>query len=91
MLSGANLAAPGLTSRGGRLPGKVEEVGGEYANAGKELEAGEVVVVDAEGKRHACMVGVLRMGSREMREKGKGIAVEGGHFVGDGLWRLDLS
>lgn len=90
MLSGATLMVPGLTSAGGRLPG--EEEGDEVQwGGGKELEAGEVVVVDAEGKENACMIGVLKMGTKEMKEKKKGVGIEGGHFVGDGLWKLDLS
>ena len=79
-----------MTSKGGRLPGD-EEAGEEYGNEGKELEEGDVVVVDAEGKENACMVGVLKMGSQQMKEQKKGIAIENGHFVGDGLWKLDLS
>ena len=93
VLSGATLMVPGLTSAGGRLPGDegTEEEMEAYGNGGQELEAGDVVVVDAEGKENACMVGVLKMGSKEMKEKKKGIAIENGHYVGDGLWKLDLS
>ena len=50
-----------------------------------------MVVVDAEGKENACMIGVLKMGTKEMKEKKKGVAIENGHYVGDGLWKLDLS
>lgn len=89
---------PGLTSAGGRLPGKgdgtgplAEEEKEAYGNEGQELEVGDVVVVNAEGKEHACMIGVLKMGSAEMKEKKKGVAIENGHFVGDGLWKLDVS
>lgn len=88
VLSGAALMVPGLTSPGGRLPGSEEE---EYGNGGKEIEAGEVVVVEAEGKEHACMIGILKMGTAEMKEKKKGPGMENGHYVGDGLWTLDLS
>ena len=92
VLSGATLMVPGLTSAGGRLPGDegTEEETKAYGNGGQEVEAGEVVVVDAEGKENACMVGVLKMGSQEMKEKKKGIAIENGHYLGDGLWKLDL-
>lgn len=89
VLSGAALMVPGLTSPGGRLPGGADME--EWANDGKELEAGDVVVVDAEGKDNACMVGVLKMGSKEMKEKKKGPGIENGHYVGDGLWKLDLN
>lgn len=89
VLSGATLMVPGLTSPGGRLPGD-DDAGEEYGNEGQELEAGRVVVVDAEGKENACMIGILKMGTTEMKEKKKGIAIENGHYVGDGLWKLDL-
>ena len=72
--------APGLTSAGGKLPDKEA---GE-----RELEEGEVVVVEAEGKEEACMVGRLKMGTEEMRAKKKGVVMDTGHFLGDGLWRL---
>jgi PUA domain protein len=72
--------APGLTSAGGRLPtGEGED---------RDLEKGEPVVVRAEGKEEACLVGVLSMGTREVRSVGKGPVVEEGHYLGDGLWRL---
>ncbi len=70
---------PGLTSPGGRLP-EPEEA----------LEEGTIVVVKAEGKEEVCMVGELKMGTEEMKVKKKGVAIEGGHFLGDGLWRLNL-
>jgi malignant T-cell-amplified sequence len=80
VLSGANLAAPGLTSAGGWLPEKEEEI-----------KEGEVVAVEAEGKEECCLVGVLKMGTEEMKEKKKGIVMDGGHYLGDGLWRMDLT
>ncbi|KAK3616338.1 translation machinery-associated protein 20 [Elasticomyces elasticus] len=79
VLSGATLMVPGLTSPGGRLPGGEDE---KYDNDGDELEAGEVVVVEAEGKETACMVGVLKMGTAEMKEKKKGPGIENGHYTG---------
>jgi|SRR5580700_2510011 PUA domain protein len=82
VLSGATLMAPGLTSAGGWLPG------GDDGSDGADLEAGSPVVVMAEGKEEACAVGVLSMGTAEVREKGKGPIIEEGHFLGDGLWRL---
>ncbi|KPI44732.1 Translation machinery-associated protein 20 [Cyphellophora attinorum] len=80
VMSGATLMVPGLTSPGGRLPDKDEG-----------FEKGEVVVVGAEGKSEACMVGVLELGTEEMKAKKKGPAIERGHYLGDGLWRMDLS
>jgi len=87
VLSGATLMAPGLTSTGGRLPGE----GAEDEWAGKpELEKGAPIVVVAEGKENACAVGLLSMGTKEVKEKGKGPVVEDAHFLGDGLWKLNL-
>ena len=80
MLSGATLMVPGLTSAGGRLP-----------PAEEALREGDVVVIMAEGKEEACMVGVLKMGTEEMKKKGKGVAIEAGHYLGDGLWKLQLT
>ncbi len=80
MLSGATLMVPGLTSKGGKLPDKQEAV-----------EKGDVVIVKAEGKEDACMIGMLECSTEEMKAKGKGPAIERGHFIGDGLWKVDLS
>ncbi|KAM3074170.1 translation machinery-associated protein 20 [Clarireedia jacksonii] len=96
VLSGATLMAPGLTSTGGRLPnGNAEEEGtygetgeGEGWYGGRELEKGEPVVICAEGKEEACAVGLLSMGTKEVKEIGKGPVVEDAHYLGDGLWRL---
>ncbi|GIC92113.1 translation machinery-associated protein 20 [Aspergillus udagawae] len=77
VLSGATLMAPGLTSPGGRLP-----------DAEHALEKGQVVAVMAEGKEHACMVGPLTVGTEEMKEKKKGVVMDEGHYLGDGLWKM---
>lgn len=102
VLSGATLMAPGLTSPGGRLPIPTERTGDPVAegvpNEGvdedghwsRELEKGEPVVVTAEGKENACAVGLLVMGTKEVKEKGKGPVIEEAHFLGDGLWRLSV-
>ncbi|KAI9738572.1 MAG: translation machinery-associated protein 20 [Cirrosporium novae-zelandiae] len=79
VLSGATLMVPGLTSPGGRLPEKDDE-----------LKEGDVVAVEAEGKEEICLVGRLKMGTEEMKEKKKGVAMEGGHYLGDGLWKMPL-
>jgi PUA domain protein len=90
VLSGATLMAPGLTSPGGRLPSQDFE--GEDAKFGtKDLEKGVVVVVEAEGKEEACLVGALKVGTGQMKVEQKGAAIEDGwHYVGDGLWKLPL-
>ena len=71
--------APGLTSAGGRLP-----------DAEHKLEKGDVVAVMAEGKETACLVGALRAGTEEIKNKPKGVAIDEGHYLGDGLWKLSL-
>ena len=85
--------APGLTSTGGRLPSGADPAkeGGkldEEERWTRELEKGEPVVVRAEGKIEACAVGVLVMGTKETKDKGKGPVIEEAHYLGDGLWRL---
>jgi malignant T-cell-amplified sequence len=80
VMSGATLMVPGLTSPGGRLPDKEEA-----------FEKGEVVAVAAEGKDEICMIGMLDVGTEEMKEKKKGPAISQGHYIGDGLWKIDLS
>ncbi|BCR86904.1 translation machinery-associated protein 20 [Aspergillus chevalieri] len=79
VLSGAALMAPGLTSPGGRLP-----------DAEHALEKGTIVAVMAEGKENACLVGALKVGTEEMKSKGKGVVMDDGHYLGDGLWRMPL-
>ncbi|KAJ5432625.1 Translation machinery-associated protein 20 [Penicillium daleae] len=79
VLSGATLMAPGLTSPGGRLP-----------DAEHALEAGQVVAIKAEGKEEICLVGALKVGTEEMKSKGKGVVMDEGHYLGDGLWTLQL-
>lgn len=69
------MMTPGFTSKGGKLPPSKEE-----------LNEGQVVVVGAEGKENACMVGVLKMGTEEMKKANKGVGVETSHYLGDGLW-----
>lgn len=92
VLSGATLMAPGLTSSGGRLP--EPRAGEEGVDAdgrwSRELRKGEPVVIVAEGKEEACAVGVLVAGTEEVKRAGKGPVVEDAHFLGDGLWRLNL-
>ncbi|KAI5462852.1 PUA domain-containing protein [Mariannaea sp. PMI_226] len=100
VLSGATLMAPGLTSKGGRLPAEgaakgleegkeMEQSVDEEGRWSRELEKGEPVVVMAEGKEEACAVGTLVAGTAEVKAKGKGPVIEDAHFLGDGLWNLE--
>jgi len=79
VLSGATLMAPGLTSKGGWLPER-----------GDEAVEGEVVAIGAEGKEEVCMVGRLRMGTEAIKGVGKGVVMDEGHYLGDGLWRMSF-
>jgi len=89
VLSGATLMVPGLTSSGGRLPdANASEEDSKYGK--EDLPAGSIVIVEAEGKDNACLIGVLKMGTKDMKEKKKGVAIDDGHYVGDGLWKLTL-
>ena len=82
VLAGASLMVPGLTSPGGRLPSS--------SSPDDALPAGAVVAVTAEGKTEACLVGQLKISTDDMKSVGKGVAVDAGHFLGDGLWKLNL-
>ena len=59
------LSSPGLTSAGANLP--------------DDLLADKVVAVHAEGKEHACAVGLTKMSTKEMKSINKGIGVENIH------------
>ena len=43
-----------------------------------------------EGKEEACLVGMLKVGTEEMKSKGKGVVMDEGHYLGDGLWKMQL-
>ncbi|KAF3160566.1 translation machinery-associated protein 20 [Orbilia oligospora] len=78
ILGGAQLMCPGLTSPGAKLPppeGNIPE--------------GAVVAINAEGKEHACMIGVLKMSTEDIKRLNKGNGVENCHYLGDGLWKMD--
>ena len=71
VLSGANIMAPGLTSKGGKMD---------------DVPAESVVAIMAEGKEHACAIGITTMSSKQILTENKGIAVENTHWLNDGLW-----
>ena len=71
--------APGLTSAGGRLP-----------EPDAQLKEGDVAVVEAEGKEEACLVGQLRMGTEQIKSEKKGVVMDLGHYLGDGLWNMTI-
>ena len=82
--------APGLTSPGGRLPDASNKGEDAERYGTEDLEAGTVVIVESEGKDHACLIGALKMGTKEMKEKKKGVAIDDGHYLGDGLWKINV-
>ena len=77
LLAGAPMMCPGLTSKGGYLP-----------PADAEIPAGKAVAIFAEGKEHPCGVGILKMGTEEMKRVNKDVGVETVHYLGDDLWAI---
>ena len=80
----------GKGTEGGGGDGDGEKGERDQRYEGRDLEEGEIVVVEAEGKEEACMIGQLRVGTREIKEKKKGVVIDSGHYLGDGLWRIEL-
>lgn len=74
LLSGANIMAPGLLTAGGRLPNPAR---GETA-----LPEGAPVAIMAQDKESALSIGILRLGTDEIRSKGKGSVVDNIHYLG---------
>jgi predicted ribosome-associated RNA-binding protein Tma20 len=33
---------------------------------------------------------LLKVGTEEIKSKGKGVVIDEGHYLGDGLWRMHL-
>ena len=73
IFSGSNVMAPGLTSEGGVIS--------------DGLEVGAPVAVMAQGKKHAMAVGYLAMSSKDIKDTGKGMAIEIIQFLNDSLWK----
>src|SRR3990167_3265203 len=76
ILAGADIMCPGLTSAGGSMV---------------DVESGTIVAVFAEGKEHPIGVGLTTNSTAEIRKVNKDIGVLNLHYVGDDLWKLDLS
>ena len=53
-----------------------------------DVPAEAVVAIMAEGKEHACAIGVTTMSTEQIRSENKGIAVENTHWLKDGLWSM---
>uniref|UniRef100_A0A7S3CKV9 PUA domain-containing protein n=1 Tax=Strombidium rassoulzadegani TaxID=1082188 RepID=A0A7S3CKV9_9SPIT len=73
IFSGSNVMAPGLTSEGGNLA--------------PYCQIGDPVAIMAEGMKHAMAIGFMLQSSDEIKEKGKGMAIENIQFLNDSLWK----
>lgn len=73
ILRGADVMAPGLTSKGGRL---------------SNVAAGTPVCIIAEGHQCALGVGVMKLSTAEIEKKSAGVAITLLHYIGDGLWLM---
>lgn len=78
LLAGAPMMCPGLTSKGGYLP-----------PAESAVADGRAVAIFAEGKEHPVGLGLLKMGTEEMKKINKDIGVDTMHYLGDDLWVLE--
>jgi PUA domain protein len=72
------MMCPGFTSAGGRLPPP------EAA-----LPAETPVTIHAEGKAHAVGLGILKLGTEDIKKANKGVGVEVVSYLGDDLWALE--
>eukprot|EP00808_Paulinella_micropora_P022754 g68125.t1 len=73
VLKGVNIFCPGLTNPGGNLD--------------EDIEAGKHVAIMAEGKQHACAIGVMKMSTDQIKTLNKGVGVDTLHYLNDGLWQ----
>ena len=74
ILSGANVMAPGLNSKGGRMD---------------DVEKDAIVGIYAEGKQHSLGIGQALASTKEIQSVNKGVATELIHYLNDGLWQLE--
>jgi len=72
VLKGANIMCKGLTSKGG--------------DVSVDLPAGTPVAIMAEGKVHAIGIGILKIATKEIREKNADVGIDLVLYCGDGLW-----
>lgn len=69
------MMCPGFTSAGGRLPPTEEAIPAE-----------KMVAIHAEGKENAVGIGLMKLGSEEIKKVNKGVGVETVTYLGDDLW-----
>jgi len=72
VLRGANIMCPGLTHPAGRM---------------EDVPENTCVQIVAEGKEHACAVGMSTMSAQKIRDVNKGNCVDVLHYLGDGLYK----
>lgn len=53
----------------------------------EEVEAETPVQVVAEGKEHACAIGLTAMSAKDIKSKNAGTGVTSLHYLNDGLWQ----
>jgi PUA domain protein len=76
VLKGADIMAPGLTSKGGHT-----------GDPNINLPVDTVVAIQAEGKQHSIAIGVLKLSTSDIRTINKGTAIESITFLGDRLYQ----
>ena len=76
VLKGADVFAPGITSKGGSIP--------------QPLESNVAVCITGEGKELPIAIGVTIQSTTEMMTNNDGVGVETLHFVGDDLWKSTM-
>ena len=47
-----------------------------------------VAQIRAEGKEHACAIGVMTMSTDDVRTVNKDMGVNNIHYLNDGLWKV---
>ena len=62
IFSGSDVMAPGLTSEGGKID--------------ESVPLGGAVAIMAEGKVHAMGIGLMKQSGEEVKQTGKGVAIE---------------
>mmetsp|Transcript_39747 Transcript_39747/g.65079 ORF Transcript_39747/g.65079 Transcript_39747/m.65079 type:complete len:186 (-) Transcript_39747:168-725(-) len=73
VLRGSDIFCAGLTSKGGNMV---------------EVEEETVVAIYAEGKQHACSIGLTTMSTEQIRKVNAGVGVNQIHYMCDGFWQL---
>ena len=73
VLKGSDIFCAGLTSKGGNMC---------------DVDAETFVAIYAEGKKHACAIGMTTMSTEDIRKINKDVGVQNVHYLNDGFWKL---